>query len=160
MRHTARRAALGWCGRLGRAAGIAGLAVAMTGPAAAASTPAPSAGSSYQELYRPQFHYTQAKTAATAAGANAEQVCGRPLIRGGRRLPTNPNVPVTSPIPQSGVLPRGALAHRPAAGRDHNPHQRVSLRRIRRSQAYRHRCEQLGPARAASVRTPPPSPPR
>src|SRR5215203_5604819 len=61
MRHTARRVALGWCGRLGRAAGIAGLAVAMTGPVAAASTAAPSAGSSYQELYRPQFHYTPAK---------------------------------------------------------------------------------------------------
>ena len=65
MRHTARRAALGWCGRLGRAAGIAGLAVAMTvpmiGSASAASTPAPSAGASYQELFRPQFHYTPAK---------------------------------------------------------------------------------------------------
>src|SRR5688500_18501657 len=65
MRHTARRAALGWCGRLGRAAGIAGLAVAMTvpmiGSASAASTPAPSAGASYQELFRPQFHFSPAK---------------------------------------------------------------------------------------------------
>src|SRR5438067_9478982 len=64
MMQAAWRVALGW-GARGGARRIAVLAAAfsalMCGPAVGASTSAPSGGTSYQELYRPQFHFTPAK---------------------------------------------------------------------------------------------------
>src|SRR4051794_14825194 len=64
MMHAASRAAVGRRAP-GGARRIAVLAAALSalscGPAVAASTSAPSGGASYQELYRPQFHFTPAK---------------------------------------------------------------------------------------------------
>src|SRR3954464_6654233 len=64
LMHAAWRAAGGWSGPVD-ARRIAVLAAALSallcGPAVAVAAASPSGGASYQELYRPQFHFTPAK---------------------------------------------------------------------------------------------------